>query len=283
MKQRRINKVLSDAFVSLKRADKAEAIADAEWMLCDVTGLTRTELQIKGDMCLTEEQQCRFDAMMKSRLAGQPLQYILGSQSFYGYEFHVNPSVLIPRFETEELVEKAVQWATKHKATSLIDMCTGSGCIGLTVLKECPEIQGQLVDLSAEALKVAEVNAKALGLENRVRLLESDLFERVPAVKVDLILSNPPYIETEVIRGLRHEVKCEEPMMALDGGDDGLIFYRRIIRDSKTYLKEGGMLIFEIGYNQMEAVKEIFSNEGYRQIKGYQDLSGKDRIILAMR
>ena len=279
----RISQVLEEAKVKLEAAGKSDYLVDAEWLMCEVTGLTRTMLSLDGQGCLDNEAYHKFDLMLNKRLKGMPLQYILGKQSFYDYEFYVNDHVLIPRFETEELVERGVDWAKKKNAQTFIDMCTGSGCIGLTLLKECEEMTGTLVDLSSEALKVADKNRKALGLDHRAQIVQSDLFTHIEDREVDMILSNPPYIETEVIDGLSVEVKGAEPYMALDGGDDGLMFYRKITHEAKEYLKEGGLLIYEIGYNQMDAVKKIFEEEGYSNIEGFQDLSGKDRIVLATR
>jgi len=265
------------------KAGKAEHQVDVEWLLSDVTGMSRTQLALSGEECLTKEALQQFNDLFERRLKGEPLQHILGIQSFYGYDFLVNEHVLIPRFETEELVEKAIQWVKAKKASRFIDMCTGSGCIGLSLLKECEFLSGTLVDLSEEALTIATENATRLEVDDRVDLIQSDLFEEVAKEAVDLVISNPPYIVTQVIRELEDEVKLSEPYMALDGGEDGLVFYRRIIKAAKDYLRSEGLLIVEIGYDQMEQVKKIFEDEGYSHIKGFQDMSGKDRIVLAKR
>ena len=278
-----ISQVLEEAKSKLIFANKSEYTVDAEWLMCEVTGLSRTMLSLEGDSALDGDAYSKFSLMLKKRLEGIPLQYILGVQSFYGYEYYVNEHVLIPRFETEELVERAVKWARENGATKLLDVCTGSGCIGLTMLKECENMTGTLVDLSAEALKVAEKNRKELGLDDRAQLVQSDLFTAVNLRSVDMILSNPPYIQTDVIEGLSVEVKSAEPYMALDGGDDGLLFYRKITHEAKEFLRDGGLLIYEIGHNQMDAVKKIFEEEGYSDIEGFQDMSGKDRIVQATR
>lgn len=283
MKQQKINFVLNSSKEALSKCEKNEHQVDAEWLMSEVTGLSRSQLSMSGETYVTEEQLQRFNVLFQRRLDGEPLQYILGEQSFYGYDFIVDKHVLIPRFETEELVEKALQWVKDEGAIKLIDMCTGSGCIGLSLLKECPDLSGILVDLSDEALQIATRNTVRLNLEDRVQLINSDLFDRVPDGEVDIIVSNPPYIVTEVIKDLEEEVKMSEPTMALDGGDDGLNFYRRIIREAKGYLRKEGLLIVEIGYDQMEQVKKIFTDEGYSYIKGFQDMSGKDRIVLAKR
>lgn len=279
----RISQAIEEGKIKMDFAGKSEHRVDVEWLMCEVTGLSRTMLSIEGQGLLSDQAYNEYCRMLDQRLDGMPLQYILGEQSFYGYDFYVNEHVLIPRFETEELVELAVKWAKDNKALRLIDMCTGSGCIGLTMLKECASMTGVLVDLSPKALELADRNRIRLNLNDRATLIQSDLFEDVEPEIVDIITANPPYIETKDIEGLSVEVKSAEPTMALDGGEDGLIFYRKITHEAKAYLREGGLLIYEIGHNQMAAVKEIFKNEGYSHIEGIQDLSGHDRIVLAMR
>lgn len=279
----KVSHLLEDAFGHLKAVGKEDSLVDAEWLLCEVTGLTRTMLQIEGDRDLSASEVKTFNEMMTQRLKGRPLQYILGIQSFYGYEFHVSEDVLIPRFETEELVDRAISWARNNNASALIDMCTGSGCIGLTVLKECPNMSGVLVDYSEKALAVAKKNSQALLLKDQAQLIHSNLFEAVPMKPVDMILSNPPYIVSDVVDTLEEEVKGSEPHMALDGGADGLDFYRAIGAAAKAYLRKEGLLMFEIGYDQKEAVMEILHREGYSNIEGIKDLAGRDRIVLGTR
>lgn len=279
----KVSVLLKDAKTQLIAAGKQESLVDAEWLMCEVTGLTRTTLQLSGDVLLSDHQVKTFKRYMQKRLDGTPIQYILGIQSFYGYEFEVNANVLIPRFETEELVDRAIRWSRKRAAKTLIDMCTGTGCIGLTVLKECEEMSGHLVDYSPEAISVAKKNRHNLNLEQRCKIWHSDLFEALPDIKVDMVISNPPYIGREIIDTLDIEVKCFEPVMALDGGVDGLDFYRRISVDAKAYLNEGGILMFEIGYDQMQAVSGILEVNGYKEIEGFQDMSGKDRMVMGVR
>ncbi len=278
-----IKGLLAEGIHQMVLSDKEEHVVDVEWLLCEITGLSRTVLALEGEKELPETMVSSFRHMLTERLNGRPLQHILGYQSFYGYDFEVNASVLIPRFETEELVDKAIKWATANEAKSLIDMCTGSGCIGLTVLMECPWMSGILVDLSKEALEVAVRNTDALNVADRVQIIASDLFANVDDQRVDMILSNPPYIVTEVIEGLDEEVKRGDPYMALDGGADGLDFYRKIAKEAKNYLNTDGILLFEIGYDQMDAVSNILLEESYVNIEGFKDLFGKDRMVLGMR
>lgn len=213
-----------------------------------------------------------------------PLAQILGRQSFYGLDFFVNEDVLIPRADTECLVDLVLEdyadLAKQAGSSSLkiLDLCTGSGCIGISVAKHLPYQELLLVDLSEKALAVAKKNAeKHLG-EN-VTLLQSDLLTGVQGKKFSLLLSNPPYIVSRVIPGLDREVSEYEPKMALDGGEDGLVFYRRIAKKAKEVLLPGARLYLEIGYDQGESVKDIFQKEGYDEVEVFPDLSGNPRVL----
>lgn len=215
-----------------------------------------------------------------------PLAQILGRQSFYGLDFFVNEDVLIPRADTECLVdlvledyaELAKQGEKTYAEKRILDLCTGSGCIGISVAKHLPYQELLLVDLSEKALAMAKKNAeKHLG-EN-VTLLQSDLLTGVQGKKFSLLLSNPPYIVSRVIPGLEREVSEYEPKMALDGGEDGLIFYRRIAKEAKKVLLPGARLYLEIGYDQGESVKDIFQKEGYEAVEVFPDLSGNPRVL----
>lgn len=213
-----------------------------------------------------------------------PLAQILGRQSFYGLDFFVNEDVLIPRADTECLVDLVLEdYADLAKqagssSLNILDLCTGSGCIGISVAKHLPYQELLLVDLSEKALAVAKKNAeKHLG-EN-VTLLQSDLLTGVQGKKFSLLLSNPPYIVSRVIPGLEREVSEYEPKMALDGGKDGLVFYRRIAKEAKAVLLPGARLYLEIGYDQGESVKDIFQKEGYEAVEVFPDLSGNPRVL----
>jgi len=213
-----------------------------------------------------------------------PLAQILGRQSFYGLDFFVNEDVLIPRADTECLVDLVLEdYADLAKqagfsSLNILDLCTGSGCIGISVAKHLPYQELLLLDLSEKALAVAKKNAeKHLG-EN-VTLLQSDLLTGVQGKKFSLLLSNPPYIVSRVIPGLDREVSEYEPKMALDGGEDGLVFYRRIAKEAKAVLLPGARLYLEIGYDQGESVKDIFQKEGYEAVEVFPDLSGNPRVL----
>lgn len=213
-----------------------------------------------------------------------PLAQILGRQSFYGLDFFVNEDVLIPRADTECLVDLVLEdYADLAKqagfsSLNILDLCTGSGCIGISVAKHLPYQELLLLDLSEKALAVAKKNAeKHLG-EN-VTLLQSDLLTGVQGKKFSLLLSNPPYIVSRVIPGLEREVSEYEPKMALDGGEDGLVFYRRIAKEAKAVLLPGARLYLEISYDQGESVKDIFQKEGYEAVEVFPDLSGNPRVL----
>ena len=215
-----------------------------------------------------------------------PLAQILGRQSFYGLDFFVNEDVLIPRADTECLIdlvlEDYAELAKTEKGNSLplriLDLCTGSGCIGISVAKHLPYVELLLVDLSEKALAVAKKNAEE-HLGGNVALLQSDLLTEVQGKRFSLLLSNPPYIVSRVIPGLEWEVSEYEPKMALDGGEDGLVFYRRIAREAKKVLLPGARLYLEIGYDQGESVKDIFQKEGYEAVEVFPDLSGNPRVV----
>lgn len=215
-----------------------------------------------------------------------PLAQILGRQSFYGLDFFVNEDVLIPRADTECLVdlvledyaELAKQGEKTYAEKRILDLCTGSGCIGISVAKHLPYQELLLVDLSEKALAVAKKNAeKHLG--GNVRLLQSDLLTEVQEKRFSLLLSNPPYIVSKVIPDLEREVSEYEPKMALDGGEDGLLFYRRISKEAKAVLLPGARLYLEIGYDQGESVKDIFQKEGYEAVEVFPDLAGNPRVV----
>ena len=207
---------------------------------------------------------------------GTPIQYIIHKQEFMGLEFSVNKQVLIPNQDTETLVEEAMR--LMHDGMRVLDLCTGSGCIALSLLHYTNDTSAVATDISEAALTVAVQNAGQLKLTERVSFAETDLFP-VQKEKFDLIVSNPPYIPTEVIETLAPEVKDHEPRLALDGTEDGLSFYRRIIRTAPEWLFESGWLILEIGYDQGEAVSAMMRENGFRDIEVIRDLGGKDRVV----
>ena len=270
--------LLQESF-SLNTADyllrKQEPLCKADREKVEAAGIEQTEILGKLHS---------FFENFEKRRRRIPLAQILGRQSFYGLDFFVNEDVLIPRADTECLVDLVLEdYADLAKqagssSLNILDLCTGSGCIGISVAKHLPYQELLLVDLSEKALAMAKKNAeKHLG-EN-VTLLQSDLLTGVRGKKFSLLLSNPPYIVSKVIPGLDREVSEYEPKMALDGGEDGLVFYRRIAKEAKAVLLPGARLYLEIGYDQGESVKDIFQKEGYEAVEVFPDISGNPRVL----
>lgn len=271
----------------LEKETILDASLDAWYLFEFVTGLTRIDYLLSMNDEVQEEQRRYYEDLIKKRAAHIPLQHLTGTQAFMGYEFLVNEHVLIPRQDTETVLEEVLERVPKAK--TVLDLCTGSGCIGisLALLGQYEEVF--ISDRSKEALSVAKRNAEKLLTEEkkemieRFHILEGDLFESIPdGVTFDLIVSNPPYIPTSVCETLMKEVKEHEPRMALDGEEDGLSFYRRIIKEGRKYLKKGGWLFFEIGHDQGEALLDIFSKyPEYSSAQIKKDLAGLDRIAFA--
>ena len=268
--------------VKLAEEGIEEFSLDAWYLLEYVTGVSKAMYFAEPERAVSEENADRYIDCIRRRAAHIPLQHITGEQEFMGYPFYVNEHVLIPRQDTETLVEEAIQ--VMRPKMKILDMCTGSGCIVLSILKMCrekyymTELQGIGADVSEEALKVARENGRRL--EVPVTWIQSDLFAKIPEEeKYDVIVSNPPYIETAVIDTLQEEVRLHDPYIALDGKEDGLYFYRRIISEAGKYLKPQGKLMFEIGCEQAKAVEELMKNAGYEQITVKKDLGGLDRVV----
>lgn len=258
----------------LEEAGVPEAKLNA-WLLLEyVSGCTRSRYLAYPKEELSENIERRFREVLKLRSQRIPLQHITGVQEFMGHTFWVNDKVLIPRQDTEILVEEALK--DLKSGMRFLDLCTGSGCILLSLLLGCPGSIGVGTDISVEALKVAKRNQELL--EQEALLIESDLFERIEG-SFDLIVSNPPYIRSEDIEGLMEEVRDYEPIIALDGHGDGLYFYRRIAREGTSYLKPGGRLYLEIGFEQGALVPEILREQGFCEIEVRKDFAGLDRVV----
>lgn len=259
----------------LEAAGVSEAALDARLLLEFVCGTKRHDLLAHGDRPVERAQEERYRELVKQRAARTPLQHITGTQEFMGLDFRVGPEALIPRQDTEILVEEVLR--ELHDGFRILDLCTGTGCILLSLLHYSNDCAGVGTDLSARALELARENARALGEENAV-FVEGDLFEKIEG-KFEIIVSNPPYIRTDVIDTLEEEVRLHEPRMALDGGGDGLFFYREIIQKSRDYLCGGGRLYLEIGYDQKEAVTGLMREAGFAEVTAVCDYAGKDRVV----
>ena len=258
----------------LEDAGIEEAALDARLLLEYICHTDRNALLVHGDSVRSNLEEQFYRMVIEKRAQRIPLQHITGQQEFMGLTFKVNEHVLIPRQDTEILVEEAMRYLSD--GMRILDICTGSGCILLSLLKCSNECEGLGVDISDDALAVARENAQNLGLETEFR--HSDLLEKVEG-KFDMIVSNPPYIETTVIDTLMPEVREHEPMLALDGREDGLYFYRRIVEQCTSYMTRGARLFFEIGYDQGEAVKDMMIHKGFCEVEIIKDYAGLDRVV----
>ena len=249
---------------------------EAEWMLCEILGLDRVGLYVNFDKPLSAAELAHFRGMVARRARREPLQYILGTQEFMGLDFDVTPAVLIPRHDTEVLAEEAIRRATP--SGRILDIGVGSGCIAVALAKALPEAEVWGVEKSPEAMVLAQRNAAKHGV--RVTLFEGSLFEPFPDRQFDLIVSNPPYIPTADLETLQPEVRDYEPSQALDGGPDGLDFYRLIIPAAPDYLAPGGWLLFEVGIAEAERVAELFTLTGrFTELFAAKDANGIERVV----
>ena len=263
-----------------------EAKLDARLLLEYVCGTDLGDLLVHGDREVHPDQESAYVALIARRAERIPLQYLTGTQDFMGLTFAVSESVLIPRQDTEILVEEVLKYL--HDGMKVLDMCTGSGCILISLLHYTNHCEGVGIDISQSALDLAKQNGERL-LDGKsdagegegfgsIRFLQGDLFEPVEG-KFDVIVSNPPYIRSGETQALMPEVRDHEPLQALDGGADGLLFYRRIVAESGKYLYGGGMLFFETGCDQAEAVGELMRQAGFLDIRVVKDYGGLDRVV----
>ena len=266
----------------LLKENECESYAlDAELFMMKTLDISRVKLFIEGKKVLSDDEYKKFKEYVEKRASGVPTQYILGSCEFMSLEFFVNPFTLIPRNDTEILVETAIESFKKYRVKNFIDIGTGSGCIAISLVYYT-EARGTAVDISEGALDTARRNAKHNEVFAKLNFVLSDVFSNIND-KFDAIVSNPPYIKTDVIKGLMREVKDNEPYNALDGGDDGLYFYRKIVKESVDYLNKNGLILFEIGYDQGEDVKNILVENGFCDVKVIKDLAGLDRVVTGIK
>ena len=272
-----VKDVVAKAIEKLDAAGIAESRIDS-WLLAEsVLGVSRQDLFLEPEKSVGEEQAQKYLNAVSVRVKHIPLQHITGYQQFMDLEFVVNKDVLIPRPETELLVEQVVSYI-KDNDVKVLDMCTGSGCIAVSVDRMCANADVTAVDISEKALKVAGENN--IRNEGRVTFVQSDLFENIHET-YDIIVSNPPYIPTSDIETLMEEVREHEPRLALDGSTDGLKFYREICTNAVNYLNENGKIFLEIGYDQGRTVPELLRENGFTDIQVLKDLSGNDRMVIA--
>ena len=297
-----VKEILNIGQRRLQDAGVSDAALDSKLLYCFMTGITSGRLFIMYQNILQDGQCDEYFRLIDERASGKPLQYITGTQEFMGLEFDVNESVLIPRQDTETMVEDVISVikdgalrgesleGTGRREWDILDLCTGSGAIGISLAKLLTGVKANVTcsDVSKAALEVARKNAGKLGISKNIKFAEGDMFApfdgRFKKKKFDLIVSNPPYIESDVIPTLQTEVRDHEPMSALDGGEDGLDFYRVIAREAGEFLKKRGILFLEIGCDQGNAVRELLTEaEGYSDVRCLKDLAGRDRIIYAVK
>ena len=284
---RTYKELLEEGYQILNSAGIEEARLDA-WLLLEFAAdIKRAWYYAHMDETAEADVAEQYRQLCEKRAQHIPLQHLTGQAYFMGYEFYVDDRVLVPRQDTETLVEEAVSHLRELPAPKILDMCTGSGCILLSLLMELPQASGTGADVSADALEVAKENTRRLGLEKRAELIQSDLFSadyfeknsRKKCMEYDMLISNPPYIRTADIDGLMDEVRLHDPRLALDGKADGLYFYEKITEQAGKHLKPGGWLIYEIGCDQAKDVVEIMKKKGFVQIEVKKDLAGLDRIV----
>ena len=285
------HELLTQGTQLLMNAGIEEARLDA-WLLLEYTAdISRAWYYAHPESEVNEEIVSEYLSLCQKRAEHIPLQHLTHQACFMGYDFYVDERVLVPRQDTEVLAEEALHQLRNMRNPRILDMCTGSGCLLLSLLMELPDATGTGVDISAAALAVAERNRKNLELEKRAVLVQSDTFSGDYfqknsgniSLEYDMLISNPPYIPTEDIGKLMEEVRFHDPVLALDGREDGLYFYRRITEQAGKYLKPGGWLMYEIGCEQGADVSAIMQGEGFVEVAVKKDLAGLDRVVIGKK
>jgi release factor glutamine methyltransferase len=268
-------------FFQRKGVDNARL--SAEVLLAHVLNCDRVKLYMDFQRPLDERELARYRTLISRRADGEPTQYLVGEREFFGRSFRVNPHVLIPRPETELLIEKALAAIGPDRSVAILDLCTGSGCVAVTLAVERPTARVVATDVSKEALAVAGENADRHGVSGRVELRAGDLFEPVRDETFDLLCANPPYVETAALGSLQREIRNHEPRIALDGGIDGLDAIRRIVAGAATHLKDGGLFTMEIGETQGAAVIQLARDAKLTHVEVHKDFARHDRLLTARR
>lgn len=277
-----VHELIKEGHERLLSCNKPNPEIEAELLALYVLGYTKLERILNANAQVSKKDEIRYRALISKRCSGVPLQYITKEQEFMGLPFYVNSNVLIPRQDTETLVELLLNKAKQKPFKKIIEIGVGSGCISISLAKFLPDAQITGIDISTKALEIAKKNAKSNQVESRTQWIYGDLLKDYKGGQVDLIVSNPPYIRSKDCTMLDENVKDYEPMLALDGGADGLDFYRRITKQSKIHLANGGMLAYEIGYDQSQEVRDIMEMNGFVQIEQIKDLAGRDRVVLGI-
>lgn len=277
----KIVEVLQNAIQELNNNKIADSIIKARILLANILNVTKEHLVINSEEKISEEEIKQFAEGINQLIKGEPIQYITHHQEFMKLDFYVDKNVLIPRADTETLAEEVISSCNSEKKYKILDLCTGSGVIGISLARYIPNSYVICTDISSKALEVAKKNAKLNNIDN-IKFIESDMFENIKE-KFDIIVSNPPYIVKDVIRSLDKEVQ-NEPHIALDGGIDGLDFYKIIVREAYKYLNENGKVFLEIGYDQKDEVTSLLKvSKKYNNIYSKKDLYNNDRIVVATK
>lgn len=279
-----IGNLLKEGASILKEAGSPSAYLDAQILLCHIAGLSKVDIIRDRDKSLGEDISERFFQLIEERKMGKPIQYITGHQEFMGLDFYVHENVLIPRPDTEILVEKVLQLLKNKENLEIADVCTGTGAIAVSLAYYIPDSFVYASDISHHAVECCRRNIDKHGLESRMKLLQGDLleplFEEGLEGRLDALVSNPPYISKNDMETLPLSVRGFEPHLALYGGGEGLDFYIRILKDAARLLKKGGLLAFEIGYDQGPALTKLIEDKGnYKNIRIEKDLAGLDRVV----
>jgi release factor glutamine methyltransferase len=275
-----IGKLLAEAERALAQSGVDSPRLDAELLMAAACGVGRAEL-LAGAVGLTRAEGEKFAAMLARRAAREPLAYIVGHREFFSLEFEITPAVMVPRPETETLVEAALGFLGQRGEARVLDIGTGSGAVAMAIAVNAPRVTIVATDISAGALEVARRNVVRYGVARRVALLNADLFPPCAGAPFDLIVSNPPYVESGAVETLAPEVRLYEPRIALEGGSDGLRSYRAIARAARPHLVPGGPLMVEIGAGQAGPVAELFRAAGFAEIASVRDLGGVERVVCA--
>jgi release factor glutamine methyltransferase len=279
-----IAEILKRASEYLREASNPNDLLDAQTLLAEALGRDRTYLIINFNKLLTDDEVIKYQALIERRAAGEPLQYITGHQAFFGLEFEVTPDVLIPRPETEIIIEETIRIAQRagFNRPLIVDAGTGSGCLAVTLAREIEGLRAIATDISTAALRVARRNAARHDLISRIDFIAANLFDAFAEIPfADVIISNPPYVSHQELPALQREVRDWEPMVALTDFDDGLTFYRRLLKDAPARLKPGGYLICEMGYTQSDAIAAMIDPAVWSAPRILKDLQGIPRTIVS--
>lgn len=276
----KISKVLQKAKEELRSAKIESDVLDSMILLCHSLNFSREQVVFNPDLELTQNQIEIFFQLIARRKNREPISHIINKREFYGLDFFVDKNVLDPRADSESLIELVLENVDKNKNLEILEIGSGSGCLIITLLKNLINAKGMAVDISKEAIAIAKKNSQTHQVDSRLEFIYSDIFEKISNKKFDIIISNPPYIKTKAIENLQDEVRLFEPRLALDGGIDGLNFYKRIAKESSNFLKKDGIIFLEVGDDQKKEVTEIFDAQNFKLQKVKKDLAGFERALM---